>query len=66
MPRIKIKDLPRDTKISKEEMKMVMGGDSQSLLLYKPYPREYLSLQPDRLIAGYNSAYFSLRKVGLD
>ena len=26
MARIKIKDLPRDKKISKEEMKKVMGG----------------------------------------
>jgi hypothetical protein len=26
MPRIKIKDLPKDRKISKEEMKKVIGG----------------------------------------
>ena len=66
MPRIKIKDLPRDKKISKEEMKMVMGGYSQTILLNKPYPRDYLALDPEKLIAGYNAAYFSLRKAVLD
>ena len=66
MPRIKIKDLPKDKKISKEEMKMVMGGYTQPPFLYKPDPREYLTLQPDKLITAYNVAYFSLHKLGTD
>jgi hypothetical protein len=66
MPRIKIKDLPRDKKISKEEMKMVMGGYSKTILLNKSYPRDYLALDPENLIAGYNASYFSLRKAVLD
>ena len=35
-------------------------------LLNKPYPRDYLALDPEVLISGYNSAYFSLRKAVLD
>ena len=42
MARVKIKDLPKDTKISKEEMRKVMGGT-----LPIPLPRlSYLQSPP--------------------
>jgi hypothetical protein len=66
MPRIKIKDLPRDTKISKEEMKMVMGGYAYDPLLQKTPPGGYLALKPEGLAGAYNTAYFSLRKLVQD
>ena len=64
MPRIKIKDLPRDKKISKEEMKRVMGGYSVNLV--SPRTNLFLSLKPERSMGAYNAPYFSLRKAELD
>ncbi|MGD8540123.1 MAG: hypothetical protein PVI66_15535 [Candidatus Aminicenantes bacterium] len=63
MPRIKIKDLPRDTKISKEEMKAVMGGYSYDPRVQKP---SYLAIKPEALPGAYNTAYFSLHKLVQD
>ena len=49
MARIKIKDLPRDRKISKEEMKKVMGGaemtEMQQLLLQTNMSKQQQALQ---------------------
>jgi hypothetical protein len=36
MARIKIKDLPRDRKISKEEMKKILGGISSEPVYLRP------------------------------
>ena len=37
MPRIKIEDLPQDMKITKEEMKKVMGGPSVKNVGFQEY-----------------------------
>jgi hypothetical protein len=66
MPRIKITDLPRDKKISREEMKMVMGGMSYDPRLLKIPLKEFLALKPEDRPGAYNTAYFSLRKLVQD
>ena len=63
MPRIKIKDLPKDKKISKEEMKMVMGGIGYDPSILKTSPSEFLAIKPEELLGAYNAPYFSLRKI---
>ena len=37
MARIKIKDLPKDMKITKEEMKRIQGGISSEPVYFQPY-----------------------------
>jgi hypothetical protein len=59
MLRIKIKDLPRDKKISKEELKMVMGGYTTYLTTsYKPLTMKQVVRPPT---GAYNAPYFVLR-----
>lgn len=62
MSRIKIKDLPQDKMISKEEMKRVLGGISYNPVSLKSLPARFLVLEPEQLSGAYNAAYFSLRK----
>jgi hypothetical protein len=43
MARIKIKDLPEDTKVSREELKKIKGGyrqptDEERKWIYRPFP----------------------------
>lgn len=66
MPRIKIKDLPRDVKISKEELKRVMGGYGFYPVSQKTYPVGKLTLKPEPLVGSYNAPYFVLRDAELD
>jgi hypothetical protein len=40
MPRLKIKDLPKDQKISKEEMRKVLGGLKGDFIFYYIYRTE--------------------------
>ena len=50
MARIKIKDLPRDTKISREEMKGVLGGQTDLRVLRKITPQKEVQKDLERLM----------------
>lgn len=54
MGRIKIEDLPKDHKFSKEEMKKVLGGDS----LFKVYGVKYELLETD-----YSQLHTNLHRI---
>jgi hypothetical protein len=66
MPKIKIKDLSGDEKISKEELRMVRGGYVYNPLLLKTQPVRKLTLKPDPRLGAYNAPYFELREAELD
>ncbi|MBW1709192.1 MAG: hypothetical protein JRG97_10070 [Deltaproteobacteria bacterium] len=55
MPRIKIKDLPKEQKISKEELKKIMGGITLNLGSAQPtfsIDQMFLKYESSNCIAG--------------